>query len=109
MKLLALAVLAAASAAAGQANDTTAEFPALMTTVPEPRTDGYHTLAFCEVIDNQRRCGDDLGQAWCAKWGYAGFEKWTTAHEGDIVRCEADDSYCPTVTTITCRGVPISD
>ncbi len=115
MKLVAVALIAAlaaaasASTAADEPNDTTAQFPALMTTVPEPRTDGFHQLAFCEVIDRERRCGEDLGEAWCEKWGYDHFEKWTTAEGGDTVRCLEDDSYCPLVTTITCAGVPIND
>ena len=113
MKLIALAfavLLATAAAPGGDApNDTTAQFPALQTTIAEPRTDGYHQLAFCEVIDRERRCGDDLGEHWCEKWGYDHFVKWTTAEEGDIGKCAEDDAECPLVTTITCAGVPIND
>jgi hypothetical protein len=110
MKSLVLAVLAAASVTAGQASDTTPRFPALMTTVPEPRADGDHPLAWCDVIDSERRCGDALGEAWCRKRGYrGGFVKWTTAEAGDPDRCSADEASCPQVTTITCQGVPIAD
>ena len=110
MNLISAALASAATLVLAQASDTTAQFPALQTTVPEPRTDGYEQLSWCAVIDGERRCGDDLGEAWCRKWDYAGgFVKWSTAREGDITRCTDDDFHCPVVTTITCQGVAISD
>ena len=48
----------------------------LQTTIPEPRTDGYEQLTWCGVIDNERLCGEDLGEHWCRKWEYAGGFKW---------------------------------
>ena len=110
MHLIAAALASAAALALAQANDTTAQFPALQTTLADPRTDGGEPLSWCAVIEGERRCGEDLGEAWCRKRDYAGgFVKWTAADAGDIARCVDDDSNCPVVTTITCQGVPISD
>jgi hypothetical protein len=110
MNALSLVLTAVVALVLARADDTTAQFPTLQTTVPEPRADGERRLAWCAAVDGARLCGDQLGQAWCRKRGFqGGFVKWTTALEGDIARCPGEDDDCPTVTTITCQGVPIVD
>ncbi|HWE46985.1 MAG TPA: hypothetical protein VG407_13250 [Caulobacteraceae bacterium] len=86
--------------------DDQLHFPALQTTIREPRAD-QGALTACATLDGQRRCDEALGDAWCRKQGFGGgFVEWTTRRP--VIDAGCDDARdCTAVTTITCKGVPI--
>jgi hypothetical protein len=91
----------------GPDDDTTAHFPALQTTIADPQVDGG-LMHRCSVLDGQRLCDEQLGEAWCRKQGFGGgFVEWRTSPPIDKTQCMPDARSCSPVRSITCRGVPI--
>lgn len=89
-----------------QADDTSAQFPSLQTTVRDPAADGGAPLTTCADLGGQRLCAEGLADAWCRQHGFSRFINWSTVGPAGQA-CKDDDAACAVVVTITCARVPI--